>query len=97
MMSKDATKPSLIIDVEPEAEGKPPARKECCGNCSGSHFPGTAVMGECRAGPPTHAIFMVPRQDPIRGVVPSYQGQGGWPPVKRDQWCRDKYQPKVVN
>lgn len=88
-------KPPVIIDVEPEVEAKPAGRKECCGNCSASHFLGTAVMGECRSGPPTHAIFLIPKHDPLgRGILPSFQGQSGWPPVKRDNWCRDGWQPK---
>lgn len=87
------TKPAIIIDETPATED---VRAERCDRCKCSHFPKTEDMGECRAKPPTHFIFLLPARNLANQQTLQGMGQSGWPAIRRNQWCGE-FRAKVTH
>lgn len=84
-------KAPLIIDGE---VARTPLRAERCETCACAFFEtGNAEMGQCRSGPPAVSIVPHPHPNMPRQIVSS--SFGGWPPVRREQWCITAYQAAV--
>lgn len=97
-------KPSLIIESAPAASAVSASAAgpngERCDHCTASVFPDKKQpVGNCRAEPPKHFMFLMPQQiaqlNDRNQLVPTVSMQpqqySAWPFVQRDNWCRSGF------
>lgn len=80
------------IPRAPPTAATTPVRTKRCETCAAFAIDPKQPMGECRAKHPMGVIIPVAAEKLGMGVTT--QLSGGWPPVRRTQWCLE-WQPAV--
>ena len=67
-----------------------------CENCTAGVFKKGEVIGECRHRPPQPMLQPFMRENKLTGLpVQEWAPVAFFPPVKRDSWCRNKFEARV--